>query len=56
MHGMSRSAIAAALATLAALPAGAETIRLSIGGGHPVTAGWVATIKDHFETEVARRV
>ncbi|MCA0270643.1 MAG: hypothetical protein LCH69_01075 [Proteobacteria bacterium] len=56
MHGISRLSLTAGVAALLAAPAGAETIRLSIGGGHPVTAGWVATIKDHFQTEVARRV
>lgn len=49
-------AITTAAAALLAMPATADTIRLSIGGGHPVTAGWVATIKDFFEVEVARRV
>lgn len=46
----------ALLAGLTATGAAADTLRFSIGGGHPTSAAWVATIRDFFQTEVTRRV
>lgn len=56
MRRKSSLLLATAAAALLAVPAGAKTIRLSIGGGHPATSTWVATIRDFFQPEVTRRV
>lgn len=48
--------IAAAMVAGSALPAGADTFRLSIGAGHPASSGWIATVQDYFATEVSARV
>lgn len=47
---------AAALCAGLAAPASAETIRLSIGSGHPESAVWISTMKNYLLPEIARRV
>lgn len=37
-------------------PAHADTFRLSIGSGHPVTATWIATMNEAFQNEITDRV
>ncbi len=49
------SAAALAVAAAIAAPAGADTIRLSIGAGHPEVAAWIAALKNGFIPAVSER-
>lgn len=47
---------AAALCAGLAVPANAETFRLSVGSGHPESAVWISTMKNYMLTEISKRV
>lgn len=49
-------AAASAAAVILATPAAADSFRLSIGSGHPVTATWIATMHEAFQQRISERV